>query len=450
MRAVLLAANRSGAGKTCITLALASYFSRTAKVQTFKCATDYIDTSYLAGVTGRPSYNLESFVQTPAKINELFTYGSSDADYAIVEGVRGLFEGLESLSEVGSTASIAKQLHLPVILIVDARSITRSAAALVLGFQHFDPEVNIAGIILNNIGHGKHAVKAKEAIEHYCKVPVLGAIPRNEIMELSSHYLGLVPFREASTGKEFTEKIAEITDFVVSHLDIEEIEAIFAEYRTEVQPRFLERKDGAGKTIAIAFDEAFCFYYGELDAVLRSFGCRVISFSPLRDTLPDADGYIFGGGYPELFAEKLAENKPMLEAVRESAEAGIPIYAECGGLLYLMDSMEIEGGWHGIQQSATYPFCGVISGTARIPDQKRLGYVEGTAELHGKTFSIKGHEFHYSSISPSPEYQYSYRLKRGFGISEGCDGLRYKNVLASYTHLMPIASYDFFKEFFTG
>ncbi|HJJ36911.1 MAG TPA: cobyrinate a,c-diamide synthase, partial [Methanocorpusculum sp.] len=436
MKTFLLAANRSGAGKTSVTLALAAYFARSSRVQTFKCATDYIDTSYHAGVTGRPCYNLDSFIQSPQDIADLFALGSADADYAIVEGVRGLFEGLEALSDIGSTASIAKCLDLPVILLVDARSITRSAAALVLGFQKFDPEVRIAGVILNNIGHGRHAEKAREAIEHYCGVPVLGAIPRSEMMELSSRYLGLVPFREAVTTDEFTKRIDEITDFVISHIDIEKLLSVCDERASPVIPDRLKPSLASGKTIAIASDEAFCFYYGELEPVLRSCGFRVITFSPLRDELPHADGYIFGGGYPELFAEKLSENRRILTRIREVADAGIPIYAECGGLMYLMDSIRIAADWHGISASAAYPMCGVFAGTATIPDRKRLGYVEGAVTLHGRTFPFKGHEFHYSSVALARPYEFGYTLNRGYGIVDGRDGVRYQNVLASYTHMM--------------
>ncbi|HJJ36081.1 MAG TPA: cobyrinate a,c-diamide synthase [Methanocorpusculum sp.] len=448
MKAFLLAANRSGAGKTSITLALAAYFSRTSKVQTFKCATDYIDTSYHAGVTGRPCYNLDSFVQSPEDINDLFSYGCSDADYAIVEGVRGLFEGIDAVSDCGSTASIAKRLNLPVILVVDARSITRSAAALVLGFQHFDPDVRIAGVILNNIGHGSHEAKAREAIEHYCHIPVLGAIPRSDIMELSSRYLGLVPFREAATADEFSRKLSEITEFVISHIDIETLLSVCDDRAVLPDAGRLQPSPECGKTIAIASDEAFCFYYGELVPVLRSCGYRVITFSPLRDELPAACGYIFGGGYPELFARNLSANTRMLEQIRNVADAGVPIYAECGGLLYLMDSIRVREGWHGAETDATYRMCGVFKGTAEIPVRKRLGYVEGTATLHGRTFPLKGHEFHYSSVSLAQEYAFSYSLRRGYGIADGRDGVRYRNVLASYTHLMPITVVEFLKELF--
>ncbi|HJJ55200.1 MAG TPA: cobyrinate a,c-diamide synthase [Methanocorpusculum sp.] len=448
MKAFLLAANKSGAGKTSITLAIASYFARTSVVQTFKCAMDYIDTSYHAGVTGRPCYNLDSFVQSPEDIRDLFSYACAGAEYAVIEGVRGLFEGIDALSDIGSTASIAKQLNLPVILVVDARSITRSAAALVLGFQQFDPDVRIAGVILNNIGHGGHEAKAREAIEHYCHIPVLGAIPRNEtIMELSSRYLGLVPFREAVTADEFSRKITEITEFVTAHIDMEKLLSVCDDRMVQpVADRMVPVE--SGKTIAIAMDEAFCFYYGELMPVLHSCGYQTITFSPLRDSLPKADGYIFGGGYPELFAGNLSANKQIREQIKNAADGGVPIYAECGGLMYLMDAILIRKGWHGSVESVAYEMCGVFQGTAQIPVRKRLGYVEGTATLHGRTFPLKGHEFHYSSVSLTGDYEFAYRLNRGYGIADGNDGVRYRNVIASYTHLMPITVREFLQEVF--
>ena len=459
MKAALFSGNKSGSGKTVITTAVAGYLAKNAVVQTFKTATDYIDSSYLSGVTKRPCCNLDSFIQSEDELRALFAYGCRDADFGIVEGVRGLYEGESALSDAGSTASAAKLLNLPVILIVDAASITRSAAALVLGFQQFDPDVEIAGVILNNIGHGRHAEKAKDAIEHYCKIPVLGAVPKNPGLTLPSRHLGLVPYIEATEKDSFSEDMGRITEYIISHLDMDRIVEIFRDI-PEGSPALLCQDNPVfeelthpvplSRRIAVAYDEAFCFYYGELDAVFASFGCEIIRFSPIRDELPEADGYFFGGGYPELFAESLSRNKKMCDAVKAAADSGAPVYAECGGLLYLMDSLVTEVGFHDIAASAVYELCGVFSGTAVIPDKKVLGYVEADAELNGKHFALKGHEFHYSGTALLKEYEFSFTLSRGYGISSGKDGVRYKNVLASYTHLMPVSARAFFKEFFCG
>lgn len=450
MKSFLISGDRSGAGKTSIALALASLLSREATVQTYKVAMDYIDTSYLAGVTGRPAYNLDTFVQSDEQMAGLFAYGANGADYGVVEGVRGLFEGQDAFSDIGSTASIAKRFGLPVILVINARSITRSAAAIVMGFQMFDPEVNIAGVILNNTGPGQHVKKATEAIEHYCHIPVLGAVPRSEEMELSMRHLGLVPFREGVGDGEFAKRIEKITEHVGAHVNLEAIKAAARDVTPEANEtaRMLASAPAPQKTIAVAFDEAFNFYYGELTAVLASLGMRTIYFSPIHDTLPEADGYIFGGGYPELFAKELAENAAMLKAVHEKAEAGVPIYAECGGLMYLTRSISLQKGWRGIAEDAVYPMCGVFAGDTKMPVKKTLRYVEGTALLNGKSFAVKGHEFHYSGTVMDEDAEYAYTITRGTGIIEGKDGIVAKRAVGAYTHLMPVATREMLREIF--
>jgi cobyrinic acid a,c-diamide synthase len=236
MKALMIAGDRSGSGKTSITLAIAALLSRNRKVQTFKVGMDYIDPSYLSGVTGRPCRNVDSFVMQPPEIREIFHHGCEGADIALVEGVRGLYEGAEALGETGSTASIAKALDLPVILVVSARSITRSAAAIVQGFRAFDPAVRICGVILNNVSGRQHIEKAVTAIEHYCDIPVIGAIPRQPAMELTMRHLGLVPFLEG-TGKEaFHQRIADVVDLIGDHLSIDRLLSCTREYTLPSQP----------------------------------------------------------------------------------------------------------------------------------------------------------------------------------------------------------------------
>lgn len=443
MKSFMISGDRSGAGKTSITLAVSSILSEKSKVQTYKTAMDYIDASYLSGVTGRPAYNLDSFVQSADEMKGLFTYGSIDADYGVVEGVRGLFEGYSAFSDIGSTASIAKIIKMPVILVINARSITRSAAAIVKGFQVFDEDVNIAGVILNNTGPGKHVKKASDAIEYYCKVPVLGAVPRSDDMALSMRHLGLIPFREEEGNSEFLSRIEKITSHVREHIDIDKVKEIALETAPEknsVYQKLAYRPSKKGK-IAIAYDEAFNFYYGELTPLIESMGYEPIFFSPIHDTLPDADGYIFGGGYPELFAEKLSENTSMRESVKEAAENGTPIYAECGGLLYLTDSISVKAGWRGVGKDEKYEMCRVFSAKSVIPEKKVLGYVCGKAEIENKTYDFKGHEFHYSAVIPKSSPQYAFTLSRGTGIAEGRDGIKHKRCIGSFTHLMPVSSY---------
>ena len=440
MKSFLISGDRSGAGKTSITLGISAVLAKTSTVQTYKVAMDYIDTSYLSGVTGRPAYNLDSYVQSHAEMSGLFSYGSRDADFGIVEGVRGLYEGSEPLSDTGSTAAVAKRFDLPVVLVVNARSITRSAAAIVKGFQVFDPDVHIAGVILNNTGPGRHVQKATEAIEHYCGIPVLGAVPRSDDMQLASRHLGLVPFREGGGDELFTSRIEAVTDHVADHVDLDALKEVAQNVTPEDNEvtKKLAEHPGKTKRIGIAYDEAFNFYYGELSAVLESRGCEVVYFSPIRDSLPDCDGYIFGGGYPELFAKELAENASMCEDVLSAVKQDIPVYAECGGLMYLCSSLSIEDGWHNAS-GGTYPMCNVYDGKAKIPVQKVLGYVSGTANISARLIHFKGHEFHYSGVHLK-DAVYSYVLDRGTGIMNGKDGAKKKNCIAAYTHLMPVAS----------
>ncbi len=452
MKSLLISGDRSGAGKTSITLGLAGLLAKDAVVQTYKVAMDYIDTSYLSGVTGRPSYNLDTFVQTDEELAGLFSYGADGADIGIVEGVRGLYEGRDSFTDVGSTAAIAKRFSLPTILVVDARSITRSAAALVKGFQAFDPDVRIKGVILNNTGGGHHVTKATEAIEYYCGIPVLGAVPRSPEMDLSMRHLGLVPFVEGMRDPGFAKTIEGIIRHVGAHVDLEAIKALAEDVTPEPNQvtGSLASRPAASRRIAVAFDEAFTFYYGELEAVLQSQGCDVVRFSPLHDTLPDADGYIFGGGYPEMFAEELSRNTAMREAIHAKAKAGIPIYAECGGLMYLTRSITLKKGWLGRSEDAAYPMCGVFAGDTVMPAGKTLRYVEGSAVLAGKTYPFKGHEFHYSGVVMDPGTRFVYTLSRGTGIIDGKDGVVFNNTLGSYTHLMPVSAKGILAEIFSA
>ena len=450
MQSLLISGDRSGAGKTSITLGLAGLLSKTEVVQTYKVAMDYIDTSYLSGVTGRPSFNLDTFVQTDDQLAGLFSYGAKGADFGIVEGVRGLYEGRDSFTDVGSTASIAKRFCLPTILVVDARSITRSAAALVKGFQAFDPDVRIKGVILNNTGGGHHVTKATEAIEHYCGIPVLGAVPRSPVMDLSMRHLGLVPFVEGMQDPGFAKTIEGIIRHVGEHVDLDAIRSLAEDVTPQPNhvTESLASRPPTTKKIAVAFDEAFTFNYGELEAVLRSQGHDVVKFSPIRDDLPDADGYIFGGGYPELFADELSKNISMRASILAEAKKGTPIYAECGGLMYLTRSITLKKGWGERTEDTTYPMCGVFPGDTTMPVAKTLRYVEGVASLSGKSYPFRGHEFHYSGVVMDPDTRFAYSLSRGTGIINGKDGAVFKNALGSYTHLMPVSAGDILEQVF--
>ena len=454
MRQILITGDRSGSGKTSITLALAARLSKECTVQTFKVGMDYIDPSYLSAVSGRPCRNLDSFAMSPEEIRDVFSHGCRGADIALVEGVRGLYEGADALTDTGSTAAIAKALRIPVVLVVSAQSITRSAAALVKGFQAFDPEVNIAGVILNNVKGGSHREKAQTAIETCCGIPVIGAVPRTEEMQLAMRHLGLVPYREGSGRGDFDARIAAITSIIGGYVELERFKALMGEARIHPPgPSRFAPRPGSREVeeirIGVALDEAFNFYYADLFDILPALGATPIPFSPVHDRLPDAEGYIIGGGYPELFAPELEANDPMREAIRERSAGGVPVYAECGGLMYLTGTMTLRKGWKDLERDESYGMCGVFPGKTLMPAHRVVSYVEGTS-LPGSPFgeeAFRGHEFHYSEVSLGPGTRFAYRLTRGRGISGGQDGALVRNTLGSYTHLHPVASLGMFCNF---
>jgi len=450
MKKILITGDRSGSGKTSITLALAALLSRNNRVQTFKVGMDYIDPSYLSAVSGRPCRNLDSFTLSDDQIREIFQYGCRGADIALVEGVRGLYEGAEALTDIGSTASIAKLLDLPVVLVVSAQSITRSAAALVKGFQAFDQDVNIAGVILNNVKGDSHREKALKAIEHYCGIPVIGAIPRMEEMQLAMRHLGLVPYREGSGRGDFDTRIATITDMIGQYVDLERFQKLMREIVQYPQEKTLfDTMVEQDVKIGVALDEAFNFYYADLFDILHIAGAEYVPFSPVHDRLPDADGYIIGGGYPELFVKELEANDPMREAIFEVSQKGSPVYAECGGLMYLTERMTLKKGWQGADRDTVCEMCKVFSGETRMPARRVVSYVEGKSlsdsPMGSATF--RGHEFHYSDVVLSPGTHFAYQLSRGIGIHENLDGAVIDNTLGSYTHLHPVASAGMFRHF---
>jgi cobyrinic acid a,c-diamide synthase len=411
---------------------------------------DYIDPSYLSAVSGRPCRNLDSYTLSDAQIRDIFRFGCRGADMAIVEGVRGLYEGAEALNDTGSTAAVAKTLGLPVILVVSAQSITRSSAAIVKGFQSFDPEIRIAGVILNNIKGGSHKAKATTAIEHYCGVPVIGAIPRMEEMQLAMRHLGLVPYREGSGRGDFDTRIETITELIGQYVDLDRFVSLMEE-------RDMRRKKSKAfdpapvrdVKIGVALDEAFNFYYADLFDILHSLGSEYIPFSPVHDRLPEADGYIIGGGYPELFVRELEANDRMREALREVSRNGIPIYAECGGLMYLTENMTLIKGWQGAAADQSSAMCGVFAGETRMPARRVVSYVEGSSDAGSPMgrASFRGHEFHYSDVALDHTTRFAYRLSRGAGIRDNLDGALVQNTLGSYTHLHPVASTGMFRHF---
>ncbi len=423
---LLITAPSSGSGKTSLTLGLmAALRRRGVVVAPFKVGPDYIDPGHHAAICGRPSNNLDSWFCNPQQVHETFMTGCDGADIAIVEGVMGLFDGVSGGDEEGSSAQLAKWLGLPVLLVVDARSQARSFAALVKGFADFDPELKIAGVIANRVGSKRHAELLEEAVESTPGLPpLLGCLPRQEDIVLPERHLGLVTAAELTCDHE-----KKLADWVEAQLDLEALQQL-ATSSIIAQPVPVQAERQKQLRIGIARDQAFCFYYPENLRLLEAAGVELVEFSPLTDQhLPeDLDGLYLGGGYPELHADKLAENASLRRQIASAAECGLPIYAECGGFMYLCN--EIDG------QS----MCGVFPAAAKMLKKRRaLGYrqIELSADspLGPAGTHVRGHEFHYSEVEMSEAVERCYQLSRRGGKRLGVEGYRIHNVLGSYVHL---------------
>lgn len=454
---VLLSADRSSSGKTTITIGiLAALIARGYNVQPFKVGLDYIDPSYHSEITGRHARNIDGYLMDDDAVLDVYTHAceaDGGADIAIIEGVRGLYEGFESYTDLGSTAQVAKQLDCPVIFIINARSITRSAAAIVNGYKNFDTDVNIAGVILNNVGGGRHAKKAKEAIEHYTGLPVIGIIPRDNSMHISMRHLGLVPALEGRRRvDDFNERISAIENIITKGIDLDLVIEIAKSAgplekpkRTIFEPRSL-KETGTYPTIGVALDEAFNFYYHDNIELLELAGANIKYFSPIHDLhLPDVDGLYIGGGYPELFAAELEANESMRNDIKEASATGLPIYAECGGLMYLTEKLTTgvkgKGTYHMADMpESTHRMVGALPGHTLLGHTRVVSYNIGTLEIDtviGQSGnSFKGHEFHHSEIVDLPnDAKFAIKLSRGVGIVDGWDGLMVNNTIGSYAHL---------------
>jgi cobyrinic acid a,c-diamide synthase len=421
LSAIVVAGTHSGVGKTSVTLGLIGAFRRRGvTVQPFKVGPDFIDPLHHQYASGRPARNLDGWMLDPEINLERFARATADADLAVIEGVMGLFDGSEGKSDRGSTAEMAKLLDLPVLLVIDASAMARSAAALIHGFTSFDPNVRIAGVILNNVGSETHAGMIRDAVAG--AVPILGALPRAKDLVVPERHLGLHLPHEAHA--DYVDQLATLVE---EHIDLDAllgnsaIERHTAPAATPSPPPRIR--------LALARDEAFCFYYTDNLELLEQAGAELVPFSPIDEPLPEnIDGIYLGGGYPELHADKLAANTPTREAIREFASAGGPIYAECGGLMYLADTLDLDGQPH--------PMCGVLPFSTTMPAPLAIGYVEITTNggLFGSGQTARGHLFHHSAIAGEPATECCYELKNSRG-EETQEGYLVNNVLASYAHL---------------
>ena len=433
---ILIAGTHSGVGKTTITLGLMSTLKEKGyKVQGFKAGPDYIDPSHHTAITQKPSRNLDTWLMNRDVCLELFEHALVDSNLAVIEGVMGLYDGCLDGSELGSTAHLAKILNVPAILVMDAKGMSRSAGAVVLGYKYFDRDIKIRGIILNRVKSERHYTSLKESIERNCGIPVLGYMPFHEDITLPERHLGLVPSIEQEFAKSTYQKIGSLLSNTV---DVDRLINIatssegLPSYKKTVFSGINERFDFR---IAVAVDEAFNFYYQDNLDLLESYGIELSYFSPLYDKyLPaDIDGLYIGGGFPELRAAVLAANATMKESIRKAHKNGVVIYGECGGMMYLLEQMVDF-------KKKTHEMCGILKGTTTMENKRQgLGYITVHA-LHdnilckkGETF--KGHEFHWSSLHVPEGTPYAYAISKCDDRKSKMDGISADSVLGSYTHV---------------
>ncbi|NQU56488.1 MAG: cobyrinate a,c-diamide synthase [Rhodospirillales bacterium] len=440
MAHVLISAAHKSSGKTTVTIGLAAALAgQGLNVQTFKKGPDYIDPMWLSRATRQPCRNLDYYTMSNSEILASFSQHAHEVDFSLIEGNKGLYDGLD-LDGGNSNAALATLLGAPVILVIDASGMTRGIAPLILGYQAFDPALNIAGIILNKVGGPRHEGKLRAIIEHFTNVPVLGAVHRDERLEIAERHLGLTPSNEAP---EADSKIAAIAELVGSQVDLEAIKKIAGD-ASEPAIAAVARKNthDADVIIGVARDAAFGFYYpGDLEA-LEGAGAKLLNIDMIKDSaLPEIDGLFIGGGFPETRMADLEANGSMRNAVAHAIEGGLPTYAECGGLMYLARSIS----WNGERHS----MAGVIQGDIvmhKTPQGR--GYVRlretgkgpwPLADAEGKAGEIPAHEFHYSSIENlDAEPVFAYQVLRGHGFDGKHDGLTHRNLLASYAHLRDV------------
>lgn len=406
--------------------------SRKYKVQPFKVGPDFIDPGHHTQICGRASRNLDSYIMGKDGVIETFARASADADFSVIEGVMGLYDGLDA-TEIASTAHVAKILDVPVLLVVDAHGVSRSIAAVVKGFSEFDT-VNIQGIILNNAGSERHVKLVKDSLTYEgIKIPVIGSLPKNKDISIPSRHLGLHMASENNLNMDL------LSGFIKKHIDMEAVKNIANAY-TPPCVELKEPEETFNVRIGIAQDSAFCFYYQDSLDDLKRQGADIVFFSPISDDLPDVDGLYLGGGYPELYAKEL-ESSGTREQIKKAADDGMPIYGECGALMYLNESLATD---------RTYRMAGILGASSRMTDKLQgLGYSEAQvvsdSPLSKKGTTIRGHEFHYSVTECDRDAGFAYRMNRGKGIMDGKDGLMEHNTLASYMHTHQAAvSFDHF------
>jgi len=435
---LLISAAHKSSGKTTISIGLCAALTSVGKiVQPFKKGPDYIDPLWLGKATGRACHNLDFYTMDRDEIKTVFVEQSQASDLQLIEGNKGLYDGLE-LDGSNSNAALASLLGAPVVLVIDARGMTRGVAPLLLGYQAFDRDIRIGGVILNQVGGSRHESKLRNVIEHYTDIKVLGAVHRDERLNIDERHLGLMPSNEF---EQVTEKIQLLSAAVKQQVDLDQL-CNLADSAMPVEPDNVTAIDAPlyvnKLRIGVVKNEAFGFYYpGDLQAFERC-GVELVEIDTLVEPeLPEIDGLFIGGGFPESLMQELEANLTMRNSIKTAIDQGLPAYAECGGLMYLAE----EINWHGKRAK----MAGVIRGKITMHKKPQgRGYVQLLAtddfiwpiENSEKAHMISAHEFHYSSLDGLPaDARYAYEVKRGTGITGKFDGYQYKNLLACYSHM---------------
>jgi cobyrinic acid a,c-diamide synthase len=430
----LVVAGLSGdSGKTLVALGVARALgSRGIDVAPFKKGPDYIDAAWLGAATGRPGRNLDTFLHGPEALGEALSRGArgESADLALIEGNRGLFDGFDAAG-THSTAELAKRLGAPVVLVVDVTKTTRTVAAMVLGCRALDPDVPLVGVVLNRVATSRQERIIRDALAQAGGPPVLGALPRIDDDPLPGRHLGLVTAAEHPRTQEAIETAARLAE---AHIDLNAVREIAGEAPTIELPDRNRPTSGPRVRIGVLRDEAFSFYYPENLEALEELGAELAFFSALAgDTLPEIDALYIGGGFPELYAARLAAHRGLRESIRVAVDDGMPVYAECGGLMYLAKDLIADG--------VSHPMAGVLDLVVEQTSKPRgHGYAEGTVERTNPFFEVgtrlRGHEFHYSQVRGGQHRSATaVGLGRGPGLGDGRDGIVVGRVWASYLHL---------------
>ncbi len=415
---IVIAGTHSGCGKTTVAGGIMGALTKQGHiVQPFKVGPDFIDPSHHTRICGRISRNLDPYMMGEDGCHGTFARASAGADIAVIEGVMGLYDGMDG-TDLASTAHVARILHAPVVLVVDAKGMSRSIHALIRGFAEYDPSIRIAGVIVNRTGSSRH----RQMIEAGLALPSFGWIPRTDSISLKSRHLGLVMGHESDT-------LDAVVPVIEEHCDLAAVMTAAAQAPPLPAAGRQHAKKPAWVRIGVARDNAFCFYYQDNLDLLEQSGAELVFFSPLADPLPGVDALYIGGGYPELCLPQL-ESSPCTREIRRAADDGLPILGECGGLMYL--TREVSG-------EARHRMTGILpADTGMTKRIQALGYtrgtVSGTGSLLPAGLEITGHEFHYSRVIPDRDAQFAITLSRGKGIADGRDGIAVANTLGMYTH----------------